>query len=397
MKVPHKLSFEPEDLIPNSVFSPEGGTLSEEEYQKVGDAKRWLEDVRRPDGQIHIEELCRACGWTTEHELGSSYLPRLRILHSRGNSGLWFMGNDWLIWDHPKTKITNDYMTYKFLRDQGTKDIPLVKEMYQFGQGDQHQFTVMSRAKGMRLEDIWASLTDKEKRGYADQMIAALRELRQFTAPTPQRVDGSPLWDSVIGRCGTSTMCKTIPATREEWIEGLSKELKASIAINLETEDEAAIEAELRKMSADFPESAPFVLTHGDLDLSNIIVHDGKIEAIIDWEYAGYYPWWVERLRTYTGGNSDELFNMVWPAVDGMPHSPEEWAKIQDCLIHFQDTYTYAPIEHPHNFDVWLRPKWCECKPYGGFVRKLEWVAEFEHMVLKEEVQKEWDRELAPK
>jgi hypothetical protein len=121
------IAFKPEDLIPNVVFSPEGGTLSADEAKKLGDADRILSGPP--------ELLCRACGWTTYNELTSSYLPRLRMFHSRQDSGLWRMGNDWLIWDQPGDKgiKTNDYMTYKFLRDNGTKDIPLVEEMHQFG------------------------------------------------------------------------------------------------------------------------------------------------------------------------------------------------------------------------------------------------------------------------
>lgn len=83
--------------------------------------------------------------------------------------------------------------------------------MHQFGkEGDQFIFTVMPRAKGVTLESIWAKLTSEEKRSYADQIIAALRELRQFTAPPRQRVDGNPLRDNVIGHCGPPKLCKAI-------------------------------------------------------------------------------------------------------------------------------------------------------------------------------------------
>lgn len=34
----------------------------------------------------------------------------------------------------------------------------------------------------------------------------------------------------------------------------------------------------------------PFVLVHGDLHGRNIMMRDGRIEAILDWEFAGSYP-----------------------------------------------------------------------------------------------------------
>ena len=83
---PYDVSFEPGDLIPNVVFSPEGGTLSKKEGKMLGKADRLLSGSP--------ELLCRACGWTTYHELCSSYLPRLRMFHTRTDSGLWRMGDD---------------------------------------------------------------------------------------------------------------------------------------------------------------------------------------------------------------------------------------------------------------------------------------------------------------
>jgi hypothetical protein len=393
---PYDISFHPKDLITNAVFSPENGYLTEDDQKKLGKI-----DNR---ASKKCELLCRACGWNSNTEFGS-YLPRLRIYHTRANSGLWIMGNDWFIRDRlAKPGIrTNDYMTYKFLREQGTKDIPLVEEMYQFGkEGDEFQFTVMSRVKGVPLENIWSQLTPEEKRGYADQMIAALRELRQFTAPAPQRVDGSPLWDNFIGMCNTETICKVVPKTKEEWLDGMDKELRAGIAKELGTDDEASIEALVQELRTNFPESAPFVLTHGDLDLANIMVHEGKILAIIDWESAGYYPWWVERWASFQNQpsmNGHELFDMVWSALEPELPRLEFVAKAAHLANTVSDYFRRAPITHKHSHDVWLRPKWCECKPFAGVCRGVDWDGwenDLEHSVEPNVEQKSFDRSLEP-
>lgn len=379
---PYDVSFEPGDLIPNVVFSPEGGTLSKKEGKMLGKADRLLSGSP--------ELLCRACGWTTYHELCSSYLPRLRMLHTRQNSGLWHMGNDWLIWDRPGDRSieTNDYMTYKFLRDKGTNDIPLVKDMYQFGkEGDEFIFTVMSRAKGVTLESVWAKIGPKEKRGYANQLVMALRELRQFTAPSPQRVDGSPLQDDIIGQCWLSKLCKTIPNTREKWLNNVDEELRIGIERQLEATDDInkpTSEALYHEIQSTFPESAPFVLTHADLNLSNIIVHDGEILAIIDWETAGYYPWWVERWASYqraVSGNGRELFRMVWAKMSPELSLDDFVDRVYCPVQKAADAYAHAPVEHTHSHDVWLRPRWCECKPYGGRSAGKDLGVESEHEI----------------
>lgn len=41
-------------------------------------------------------------------------------------------------------------------------------------------------------------------------------------------------------------------------------------------------------------QSPRFVLTHGDLSARNIMVHEGKISGIVDWEYSGFFPEYME-------------------------------------------------------------------------------------------------------
>jgi hypothetical protein len=137
------LHFQPKDLIPDVLFTPAGTEMTAEEKKKYEGVKPYA---------CPKQELCRACGWDTQHE-GSSYLPRLRVFHTRPNGGLWNMGNDYVLWDRPgKTGLDNDYMTWQFLKEQGVKNIPLLDETHQYGKSsDSHNFTVMSRAKGAPL------------------------------------------------------------------------------------------------------------------------------------------------------------------------------------------------------------------------------------------------------
>jgi aminoglycoside phosphotransferase (APT) family kinase protein len=40
------------------------------------------------------------------------------------------------------------------------------------------------------------------------------------------------------------------------------------------------------------PKCRPYVLTHGDLSVGNIIVENDRLAGILDREYAGYFPVW---------------------------------------------------------------------------------------------------------
>ncbi|KAF2007391.1 kinase-like protein [Amniculicola lignicola CBS 123094] len=276
-------------------------------------------------------------------------------------------------------------MTYQFLKQQGTKNIPLVEAMHQYGKsGDPFQFTVMSRAKGVPLQSVWHGLSSEERKGYAEQVTAALRELRKFTSPVPRRVDGSPLWDNIIGRCYVSKKCQNIKNTTEEWLGSIDEELRFGIARSYRTLDKDFIEAKLKELKADFPDGAPYVLTHGDLHFENIIVNNGKIEAIIDWETAGYYPWWFERFaslnRVYSSG-AGELFGTVWAELDP-DHDPKQFKdKVSNHVRPLESAYYFCLLEHTEDLDVWRRPAFCECKPYGGVIYRRDWDAELEHKI----------------
>jgi hypothetical protein len=307
--MPEDLSFQPKDLIPDIVWAP-GGLVSAED-EKVLEGKKDPNHWKTWD-----EVLCRACGWNVTHELSTSYLPRVRIHMAVGNKGLWSLGNDWMLWDQPNgAALGNDFVNYQFLKSQGVKDIPLLQEMKQLNDSTQDfQLTLMSRAKGVQLSAIWQGLPLEEKKGYALQVSSALRELRQFTSSAPQRVDGGPIHDTIIAHCNKRTAkCKSIGAT-EEWFAGMAEELRYGLSKQHRTDDEGFIEAKLQDLKVNFPDGAPYVLTHGDLNLDNIMVRDGKIVAIIDWEHAGYYPWWAERYTTFVQNPREPwgLINMVW-------------------------------------------------------------------------------------
>ncbi|KAI8939529.1 hypothetical protein NX059_003298 [Plenodomus lindquistii] len=357
----YDFAFRPEDLIPNVVYKAHGTEPSAEE-------KETLKGVIQNIDTLNPRELCRACGWNTYHELTSSYLPRLRVLHTRGNSGLWTMGSDWMIWDRTDEERGNDYMTHKFLQNQNTKHIPLLKKVLELKDDNgQYNFVVMSRAKGLPLERVWEGLSQEEKDGYADQMVAMLRELRQYTAEFPQRVDGSPLWDSMIGNCNSRKECIKVGKTEEEWISNMEEELREGLSRTLKTKDKTVIEAAFQGFKKTFPKGAPYVLTHADLNLGNIMVHNGKIEAIIDWELAGYYPWWAEKYFSYQRAlstSADELFDVVWEKFD------LNLGEVMKNLKPIMRAYTACPVEHTGDTHEWQRPPFCKCKPYGGVIRK---------------------------
>ena len=332
-------------------------------------------------------ELCRACGWNGYNELLSDYGPRIKIFHTRDNVGLWAIGSQWLIRDQPNDcTLGKDYITQKFLHDQAGLTIPLVKEIRLLSEPtDQIQFTLMSRAPGASLFSVWKALTPEQKLGYKDQLTDAIRQWRRFTAPRAQAVDGSLLDDVILSPClrRHPPTCKKLGRTIDEWFENIAPELRKGLSKIHKTKDPEVIERKFQELKDNFPKCEPYILTHADLNLTNIIVKDDKITAIIDWEMAGYYPWWAERWLSLRWGDdeSDEIFKPLWadvsPEVDEVTFQQQVFFKVGAVI----EAYDACKKEHPKGI-TWLRPGFCRCKPYAGRFGSISMGNPREHKII---------------
>lgn len=346
------------------VFAPDGKVPPEARAQREG--------LLVQGCRYENEELCWACGWSADNELQSCYGPRVKIFHTRDNIGVWAIGSQWLLRDQPNDGSQgNEYMTQRFLRQQPNLTIPLVKEMHRLSQPtDQIHFTLFSRAQGDTLDSVWNTLTPQQKSGYIKQLAGHIQQLQQFTAPVAMKVDGSRLDDVFIGYCVRRhpPTCKKIGFTTEEWFENITEELRRGLSVLHKTDDEVVIEAKLQELRDKMPSGEPYTLTHGDLRLANILVKDDKIEAIVDWEFAGYYSWWAERWLSLINNDQgvNELFDPIWaelhPHMDEDTFQTEIFDKLYDIII----AWRRCPKDHPRQRDSWRRPGFCKCRPYAG-------------------------------
>ena len=90
----------------------------------------------------------------------------------------------------------------------------------------------------------------------------------------------------------------------------------------------AELQATRDKLASDpspFLPQEPFALVHGDFCGRNIMIHEGHVRAIIDWEFAGSYP-----LSELLGGSGVELFELE----DENLTEYGEWSnRLRDMLV----------------------------------------------------------------
>jgi hypothetical protein len=304
-----------------------------------------------------------------------------------------------MIRDQPNdSSLGSDFMTQEFLRNQQPSlDIPLLKEMRLLSAPtDKVAITLMSRAQGDGLDQIWRTLSPEQKSSYKDQLGNAIKQWRQFTSPVAKKVDGSPPEDWIIGYClrRSAPTCKKVGRTNDDWFENLKEDLCKGLSEIHKTEDPSVIEEKFEELKKNFPKSEPYVLTHGDLNLSNIMVKDGKIEAVIDWEWSGYYPWWAERWISMTEDHyeSEELFSPLWEGIGGEMDRATFKTEVIDKVapvVRAWQMCQWTWVEHPNFHAMWLRPGFCECKPYSGAFKWDQLGNQLEHK-FKEKRHRSW-------
>lgn len=159
-------------------------------------------------------------------------------------------------------------------------------------------FIVMERILGEEIPTAWKSLPEPARRKVYSQLKAMIQELRALK-PSPGTgvescVRGS-LFDSRITRCPRFGPFKTIQAFHL-W---LRDELCLSENQNDRKDDDwLDIEKMVAMQDASWP---PPVFTHADLNPFNILVEDGKVVGIIDWESSGWYPAYWEYTSAWHG------------------------------------------------------------------------------------------------
>ncbi|KAH0370310.1 kinase subdomain-containing protein, partial [Aureobasidium melanogenum] len=175
-------------------------------------------------------------------------------------------------------------------------------------------YILMERIQGEEIPRAWARLGDHGRTEIFAQLKQMIDEMRSLTPPSSTRVQsctGGDLWDSRYNHCHS----RFGPfATIQEFHLWLRQGCRVAEHKNNERMrgGEGQEIARLEAMH-DGPWPPP-VFTHGDLNPGNILVRDQDVVAIIDWEFAGWYPHYWE----YTAAWYGNLVRTGWQDV--LPH-----------------------------------------------------------------------------
>ncbi|KAF1851228.1 kinase-like protein, partial [Cucurbitaria berberidis CBS 394.84] len=143
--------------------------------------------------------------------------------------------------------------------------------------------------EGQTLESVWPTLSVEEKRDICRQLRAILDTMRkaEWSATLIGSCDGGRVLDARLYGVKTGG-----PFSNEE---DLNKFILDIRDMTLQPMRDALVKHQRKDHR--------IVFTHGDLHQDNIMVKDGKITGLIDWELAGWYPeYWDYVKFCYSSG-----------------------------------------------------------------------------------------------
>lgn len=167
----------------------------------------------------------------------------------------------------------------QFLAERTSMPMPKIVEEWQ--EDDGSYFLITKRIGGQPLSEIWPTLSEEDKERIAKQTAEYITQLRELHSNRMESLGGQPIYSAFLFPNGYGIGHGPFSSDDELWAE-------MSLALSRVPEE---IRLKLRRR---MPTSTPYTFTHCDLTNVNIIVDNGNLAGILDWESSGYFPVWWE-------------------------------------------------------------------------------------------------------
>ncbi|KAF7553680.1 hypothetical protein G7Z17_g3458 [Cylindrodendrum hubeiense] len=216
----------------------------------------------------------------------------------------------------PAIKTANEVGVMTWLSKNTT--IPLPKAIAYSASTDNpisHEYTLLSRVKGVTLSDVYDSLSQEQIAHVLNQLIDFLCQLQDFP------------WDGIGGlvlneqgeiRLGETVATLNIGGPYPTYIGYISAQVLKNVRL-IQTHDKLAfmrdavprLESFVLALSAHADElnKVKLRLAHKDLHFANLVfdMSSGKITGVLDWDFSGVVPFikWNPRRSSLWNGLDD--------------------------------------------------------------------------------------------
>ncbi len=178
----------------------------------------------------------------------------------------------------------------------------------------------MDAIHGKSLTSEWTKRSQESQTKLLNQLKSLVDELRRVTPPPGigvANINGGPLYD--IRLMGPSRF-GPFPS-----IKDFHKHVRGGLEAHPDHTPEIAQLIAWHENANPVP-----VLTHGDLSSFNVLASGDRIVGIVDWETAGWYPWYWEYSTAWNANPQNEFWRKeVGRFLDPMPKEDLEMERVR--------------------------------------------------------------------
>lgn len=158
------------------------------------------------------------------------------------------------------------------------------------------KYLVMSRLPGQMLGDVLHLMSYAERDRFADKLGERVAQIRQIPNSTPYL-----LCDTLGGPLSDHRIPNTFGGpfnTEEDFNDHLTSHMDCTAAVFFGGENP--------------PQNHSIYFTHSDFDRTNLLVDQGQLSGIIDWESAGYKPEYWEYTKAVWTSLGDPILQAIF-------------------------------------------------------------------------------------
>jgi len=269
-------------------------------------------------------------------------------------------------WERYKT--VSEVNSLRFIKENTTLPVPIIYHYDSSKEEIGFEYLIMEKMPGRLMYHEWDNFSLEEKEELVKDIARYVIELRSI------RFDKIGGFDEEPGRVGKGVEENSGPFNSE------ADFIKFTLAKKINTIENNDKYVPQRKFLPQlntifenlldytlFEHNTSFYMTHYDWDSRNILVENNKVSAILDWEFAGSYPFHVEYKNSFDFAKdlSDSerckeiFYNILESNNIETPRSVSDWSEREE-FDEFLENVAPWWINHMESDDV------------EGMLRKLQ-------------------------
>ncbi|KAK3711877.1 hypothetical protein LTR37_009395 [Vermiconidia calcicola] len=252
-----------------------------------------LDNLAKPGDGIGYPVPYNGSRMTVDHD----FLKKCRSLASF--SGAYRLNENTVMKTGEAVRMS-EATAMRLVAERTSMPVPKVRDAYV--QADGRGVIFMDYIEGETLDKPWERYGPEGKQLVVAELQRYLAELRAIEGSSVSAVDGSPCCDQFFPLEGANY-------GPYQSVDDFHRGLAQALSTKGDNSWHQMVSRFLTSLGGQ-----NIVLTHNDLAPRNILVRDGKIVAVLDWELCGFFPDSWEYIKAYLWAD----WNSAW-VLDKVP------------------------------------------------------------------------------